>query len=197
MILILEGLQIKSLYRPLVLPKKLVDVHKRLYGQFLQIDRVCHNLRLNDMLTSEQEDRFWVHYTFLSSYVHSTRKGLRRTSNLRQPVERDNVSNEAFRNLILGYVANLQSLYIGILIDYFKEKNPAAELSHYERHIVELEPASNYFWFIYNSPTPFDVEQSEYQKEWLRLQRLPVPDGVLYYSDPIERAGKMLNQSSV
>jgi len=50
-----------------------------------------------------------------------------------------------------------------------------------------LEEATRDFWFIFNEPSTLDKQGSELQKTNLRILGLPVPEGIIYYADPIER----------
>ncbi len=104
--------------------------------------------------------------------------------------------DRAFELLVLGYLAQFQSMYLGLLVNYFEEINPNSELEKYNSHVRQLESASSYFWFIYNNPSQSDIEESDIQKRWCIIQKLPVPSGVVYYPDPLERMRKIIGRSS-
>jgi len=149
-----------TLYRSRTTPKELVEIHKRLYGQFLNIRRICRNLRLNKLLTREEEDRFWVHYNFLSCYAHPTRKGLIDPENIIPSWPRRIRYDRAFELLVLGYLAQFQSMYLVLMVSFFEEVNPKSELEKYKNHVMRLESASSYFWFIYNNPSQSDIARA-------------------------------------
>lgn len=52
----------------------------------------------------------------------------------------------------------------------------------------QLEEATKDFWFIFEEPTQFDIEESENQKMLARVSGKEVTkDLVIYYANPLER----------
>jgi hypothetical protein len=165
--------------------ERIAEMHKHWYSHYLCIDRIEKNLVLNSLLTEEQHDRFLVHYNFLSAFVHPTRKGLPASDPFRY-----SGSSEVrldLERLVLSYVVQFQAMLIRLLVEYFQQKDASLDLSRYLEGAKVLDNAAKDFWFIWNEPTELDIEESEMKKKWMRLEQTPVPEGVLYYADPVER----------
>ena len=169
----------------------IVETHRYLYSQFLNIDKIASNIKLNNLLSSEQLDRFWVHYNYLSSFTHPTKRGLLATDAMEYSSESGR-KDRFFETLILMYAAHFQAMLIRLMAAYFSDRNKFTDLSVYIKQAEKLEEASKDFWFIYNNPTEFDIDESEMQKKWKEVQHMQVPSGVLYYSDPYERLKRIL-----
>lgn len=177
--------ELKTLYRRGPSYDKIIEKHEHLHSQFLYIDRIEDNLKRNDLLTEEQSDRFRVHYNFLSSFTHPTRRGVRVTDSKRLSSGRS--TKEAVERVILSYAAHFEAMLIRLMVDYFKRENPVVDFSVYLECAAELENGANSFWFIYNQPVPADIEASEARKKGMKTEGVDIPEGVLYYSDPILR----------
>jgi len=172
----------------------IVDKHKHLYSHFLSIDRIATNLSLNDLLTQEQLDRFWVHYNYLSAYTHPTTRGVESMDSFTYSMPAYGRTDSVAELVVLCYVAHFQVMLIELITTFFSEKNPKASLSAYQSQAEKLKNIVAEFWFIYNDPTPFDVTQSDLTKSWIKMRSLPVPSGVLYYTDPIDRMRRISAQ---
>jgi len=169
----------------------LVEHQKRLYNQYMYVDKMANNLLLNHLLTEEQLERFKVHYNFLSSFTHPTRRGL--LGGITSAVYCEDIryrKNEVDEELVLDYLAHFEAMTIRLLAQYFTDRL-SADLSSYVDQATKLEDDARDFWFIYNEPTEFDVKRSETEKAYMTMQKLAVPDKVLYYADPLERTEKI------
>jgi hypothetical protein len=162
----------------------IVDKHRHFYSHFLNIRKIASNLELNNLLSKEELDRFWVHYNYLSYFTHPTNRGLLGIDGFKAQTAKHDSALEA---LGLRYSAHFQAMLLKLLSDYFSEKNTFPDLSSYVKQAEKMETLASDFWFIYNKPTQIDVEQSDMQKAWMKMQGLEVPEGLLYYSDPYER----------
>jgi len=182
---------LQTIYKPGSKYKQIAEKHKRFYSQYLNINKIADNLELNGLLSQEQLERFWVHYNFLSSFAHPTRRGLLELELKHYPASEPQ-TRKAIEELVLGYVAHFQAMFLRLVVDYFADKNPAADLSSYASYSKELEACARKFWFIYNEPTDIDIANSRIQKEWMKIEGLRVPDGVLYYGDPIDRMKRVI-----
>ena len=165
----------------------IVERHKHLYSHFLNIRKIATNLKLNNLLSDEQLDRFWVHYNYLSYFVHPTRRGLLGMDGFQYTVQRSAKDDPVMEALILRYLAHFQIMHLRLLVGYFSEKNTLIECAKYVGQADKLQSLTNDFWFIYNDPTRTDLKLSEVRKRWMEMQGLPVPEGTVYYSDPYER----------
>jgi hypothetical protein len=143
---------------------------KMIYNQYFYVPHLVRNLRMNGFLDDEQSDRFEVHYSFLSTFVHPTKLGTVRISNTtyRHPYTPEIMRLVRYK-LVLLYVCKLESMLLQSLIRYFLGINPKADFHEFEAKVKLLENATRDFWFIYDSPTTFDVEQSESIKKVLLL----------------------------
>lgn len=164
----------------------IVERHKHLYSHFLNIRKIATNLRLNNLISDEQLDRFWVHYKYLSCFVHPTRRGLLGTDGFQYSIEKTAKHDPVMEALILRYLAHFQIMHLRLLVGYFSERNTFAEFAKCVSQTEKLQALAN-DWFIYNEPTRTDLQLSGVRKKWLEMQGLPVPEGPLYYSDPYER----------
>jgi hypothetical protein len=180
-----------TIYEPGSQYKQIAEKHKHIYSQYLNINKIADNLELNGLLGQEQLERFWVHYNFLSSFAHPTRRGLLELE-LKHYLASEPQTRKAIEELILSYVAHFQAMFLRLVVGYFGKKNAAADLSTYTSYAQELERCARKFWFIYNDPTEVDIVDSRVQKEWMKMEGLPVPDGVLYYSNPIDRMKRVI-----
>lgn len=170
--------------------EKVIEKHRHLYSQFLNIRKIKNNLVLNNLLSREELDRLKVHYNFFSSFTHPTRKGISIQDHYLLHSE---TKNEAVERLLLTYVAHFQAMLLRLIVGYFIVKNPECELSTYINRAQELERAAEDLWFIYNDPTSFDTEQSKIRKKSMEIMKVQTREGTLYYSDPIERMKQILS----
>jgi len=148
---------------------------RELYNQYFYIKTLERNLKLNGFLNEEQLDRFIVHYSFLSMYVHPIKPGTPRVNRQSYmhpytPAVIERCSNE----LVLLYVCKFQSMLLQTLIGFFRSVNPQLDTGKYRDQIKELDAVTKDLWFIYDEPTEFDRKRSE-------------KDKVLYYKNPLKR----------
>ncbi len=178
--------ELPTLYKPGREFEKVVERHKHLYSQYLYVEKIADNLLLNNLLTKEQLDRFWVHYNFLSSFTHPTRRGVLDIQSMTYSAEVSDRRNQIHEELLLHYLAHFEAMLIILVAGFFTE-TISADLKVYLEQAKKLEDHSKDFWFIYNEPISYDLIRSETSKRYMRMQGTPVPDGVLYYHDPFER----------
>ena len=168
-----------------------VKLHKRLYSQFLFIERVVKNLGLNDLLSEEQEDRFRVHYNFLSSYAHPTKNQPVGHSFLNYSMSAAERQDSILEELVLMYVGRMQSLLLQLLLDHFRKVNPNSELRVFEEQVTRLDESTRDLWFVFDQPTLFDIAESDMKKRWMRTVGQKAPNTVVYYENPADRLRKM------
>ena len=164
---------------------------KILYHQYFYIDNIVRNLKLNNLLSDEQADRFRVHYNFLSTFVHTTKPGNFRRYQKQFPgsltpeeVER------AYVELIPSYVIKLEAILLETVANYFSNVNPQAKakLIKYLDRVQRLNSCLDDFWFIYDNPTDFDQAASDGLKKELQRNGCPdIPEGIIYYRNPLTR----------
>jgi hypothetical protein len=167
--------------------------HKHLYSQYLYIKKIFDNLRLNELITRDQGDRFWVHYNFLSSFAHPTRWALLNYS----PWTDVNAPEPVLQTLVMYYVAQFEAKLIRTVTEFFSHANRSADFSGSIALAEKLEQATKDFWFIFNEPSDLDKRESELQKTNLRILGLPVPKGTIYYTDPIERIKAVVGKENL
>jgi len=162
---------------------------KIIYHNYFYTSNIEENLKLNGLLDDEQQDRFQVHYNFLSMFVHPTKPGTPRESNKRFAYPyTPRVMGPAREELILLYVCKFQSLLLQSLAKFFEGANPKSNLGKYRAQVQRLEDATKDFWFIYDDPTSFDKSRSKYLKEVATDLGYTVdPDKILYYRNPLKR----------
>jgi len=162
---------------------------KILYHQYFYIDNIVRNLKLNELLSDEQADRFMVHYNFLSTFVHTTKPGNFRRYQKQFPgfltpeeVER------AYNELIPSYALKLESILLETVASYFTVANPQAKLQKYLEQARQLHASLDDFWFVYDNPTDFDKHVSDGLKRELALKGCAnIPAGIIYYRNPLTR----------
>ena len=94
--------------------------------------------------------------------------------------------------LILLYICKLQSLLIHSLVDFFTKVNPSADFNRYISQEKELETATKDLWFVYDTPTSFDKNESDNIKNWARSFGHEVDkSAIIYYRNPLERLLKL------
>jgi len=167
---------------------------KRLYHTYFYIDSVLRNLQINKLITDEQKDRIIVHYNFLSSFTHTTLKGLRavKIGGWNYVDFSEKRFDPILSELLLLYVVSLLQMYLSAILTFFKERKTGDWYIKYETMVNQLNEANKDFWFIFNQPTEFDVKVSDEKKGWLKVEkRLVDEDVVLYYDDPIDRLSRI------
>lgn len=150
------------------LTEEKIREQKVLYHQYFYIDNIVKNLTLNNLLNNEQADRFTVHYSFLSTFVHTTKPGNFRRYQKQYPGNLPpGEVEQAYNELILSYVCKLESLLLEMIASYFASVNSSARSQKYLDHVEKLNAAIDDFWFIYNDPTDFDRNASDGLKKEL------------------------------
>ena len=109
--------------------------------------------------TRDQGDGFWVHYNFLSSFGHPTRRALLNYS----PYTDGKAPELALETLVLDYVGQFEAMLIRIVTEFFSRVNRSADFSRYASLAEKLEEATKDFWFIFNEASNLDKEESERQ----------------------------------
>ena len=99
--------------------------------------------------------------------------------------------------LVLYYVAQFEAMLIRIVAEFFSQANRSADFSGSVALAEKLEEATKDFWFIFNEPSALDEQESELQKTNLRILGLPVPEGTIYYIDPIERIKAVVGKENL
>ena len=177
---------------------KEIRKQKRLYHQYVNVQYIVKNLVLNELLSEEQDDRFWVHYNFLSTFVHTTKQGNWRLYQISYPgYLPPEKLKEGYKELIQIYICRLQHLFIETMVDYFMKINPKANFTNYKKQSKKLKDVTYDFWFIYNDPTNFDIKRSENLKKTLKMIGRDVEtEGILYYRNPVKRLLELRGSST-
>jgi len=189
-----------------VAPRKLQSALDRdyglLYSHFLTFDRVLYNLCLNGVLNKKLVTRVLVHYSFLSSFSHSTSESLglmstratARTSSGGLSPRYDYYLSE----LALLYVCHLLSMHLQHAMFYLRWRSIKLKNTRrtYRPLCRRVERDFGYFWFIFNRPHQYDRYAHANRKCDYRRQMLYRPEGirlgdVRYYDDPLYRLKQM------
>lgn len=177
-----------------LIPKELVRKQKTLYNEYVYMDHVYRNLELNGLIDGQQRDRLIVHYNFLSLFVHPSLLGLRATDIRSYWLDREDEGKKTeLTTLVLLYVLKFEQEIIDVTAGFFKRENPNASLGKYTARADELRRATSDFWFVWDEPTELDKSKSDYYKGLLKMDGKPVPDGTMYYNDPIGRVSELLS----
>lgn len=196
--------------------RSIQKMHEEIYHHVFYFDSIIKNLKDNEIINDEQKDRIIVHYNFLSSFTHPTKNMINtfgdpsiiytKESENKIIIDREHgniTKNEIYSkyeyNLIeeqiILYVCKLQMLLISLILDFFVKKSINPDWSKkYSALVKQLEDATIYFWFIFEEPTEFDINESNMQKMWANGKVKEVPeDLVIYYTNPLERLKKLRN----
>jgi len=181
---------------PLVSPNsQVIDLQKTLYHNFFYIESIFRNLRLNELIDSEQLNRIRVHYNFLSSYVHVAMANLAIWKDVTEYSNQKSYDDEIYDKLIFLYVAKLFHLYLKVYVNGYQHENSnSAVLAKYEENIENLECLSKDLWFFDNEPSEYDIRNSEYLKQISKVMGKASPADLVYYDNPLERMKALLNQ---
>jgi hypothetical protein len=183
--------------------------HEKIYHHVFYIDSIIKNLKNNNLINAEQEDRIRVHYSFLSSFTHPTKniisyfgdprivytKGVEEKITIGENGITKNYiyskyEKKIIEEQILLYICKLHMLFISLVIDFFEPLSSNSNWSKkYSIFTRQLEEATRDFWFIFDNPTEFDIYDSEMRKTRLNeKQKTKIPkDLILYYTNPLER----------
>ena len=162
------------------LAKQSKKYHKDLYNEFLKFVKVREALRLNNLVTQEENERIQVHYNFLSNFTHLTYEGIHRIFGPTEPPGRIDVLDEIYvynhylSELSLLYTLRINRLFLKSLTECFKSKYTVRDLANYEAFCKQVETRYEYFWFIFNDPSDYDkLEYEARQKEQLNRGKPP------------------------
>lgn len=196
--------------------KSIQKKHKKIYHHVFYIDSIIGNLKDNKLINITQKDRILVHYNFLSSFTHPTKnlinsfgdprivyaKGVEEkiTISKEHGITKDYIYSKYDKKIIeeqiLLYMCKLQMLFISLILDFFKPLSSNSNWSEkYSVLVKQLDDATKDFWFIFDDPTKFDIDDSELRKTWLNGEQKEKirKDLVVYYTNPLERLTKFKN----
>lgn len=173
----------------------LKNIHTEIYHHVFFFDNIIKNLHRNKLVDNFQKDRITVHYCFLSSFTHPTRRIIQEFGN---PINKylKKTIDEVIEELIMIYIVKLQSLFIELMLDYYNELLTEKDcMTKYHLLVKDMKQCSNYFWFIFDEPTEYDKAISEQEKKVLKRIRPETYDGIkditIYYGNPLERLKNM------
>jgi len=166
-----------------------IQEQKRIYSDHFHISGLIKNLRVNGMISKIQRTRVIVHYSYLSSFTHPTRKAIDFEEELRST----NARPGDVERLILLYVAKLHQLFLSSIVDFYSEVNPKSQLAAEKLVVARLKTATQDLWFTWDEPTEFDKFDSEGRKEAVRYMTKQTvdPDLILYYANPLKRLASL------
>ena len=195
--------------------KSIKKEHEKIYHNVFYINSIIKNLKNNQLINDEQEDRIRVHYNFLSSFTHPTKniisyfgdprivftKGVEEKITIGENGISINYiyskyDKKIIEEQILLYICKLQMLFISLFLDFFELLSSNSNWSKkYFIFTKQLDELTRDFWFIFDNPTEFDIHDSEMQITWLNEeQKSKIPkDLVLYYTNPLERLTNLKN----
>jgi hypothetical protein len=173
----------------LEISKREQEEQKKLYHYYIYVESLIKNLRLNNIISAEQEDRVVVHYNYLSSFTHPSKRSLDFSEEMRTT----GALPEDVEQLLLLYICKFDELFLSAVTEFFSKVNEKAQLSAYEAQIKQLHIATREFWFLFEDPLASDFYYSDMAKEMVKMMKnkLPDPKVVLYYKNPLERLVKM------
>jgi len=173
---------------------ELLKQQKMIYNQYFYVPHIERNLKINNLVDDEQQDRFDVHYSFLSMFVHPTKPGIvRREKTTHMLPYTPKVMKFVRRSLILFYVCKLQSMLLQTLVQYFQKINTKKDFKPFEEQVKIRQEATKEFWFIFDEPTEFDLKQSEnIRKTVASVGNVKPTEAIVYYRDPSKRLADYL-----
>jgi hypothetical protein len=156
---------------------------EKIYETYFGFENNLKACVLNGLITEEEKIHAKVHYNFLSGFTHLTHLGF----NLTQSFDWTRNKHYLFE-LNLLYVTALLKLYLLLLADFFSKTNHEVKNAD-ELHsfLNEISRKYDYFWFIFNGPTEYDIWSYETVKEMRRREGKPVDETVPYCRDPFKR----------
>lgn len=155
----------------------------QLYHHYIYIEAIVKNLLLNELVTETQTEYIFVHYNYLSSFLHPSKRAFSSSSYFQQ---HQNSDGDYVTWQILLYVCQIQLSFFRSIVNKVKRDDSKANTKKYEDYISKIDSATSYFWFIDNGPTQQDIDESNQKKIWVDEKRKGDPT-VVYYVDPIER----------
>ncbi|MDD2666347.1 MAG: DUF5677 domain-containing protein [Methanocellales archaeon] len=173
--------------------------YKRLYRDFIKFDKVREALKLNNLISVEEDNATQVHYNFLSNFTHITNEGLhkifwqrRRNIGSYSVSIIDNLSELYFYDhylseLCLLYVLKINQYYLRSLVDYFANRYEIKDLAKFEDYFAKLNRYYDYFWFIFEKHWKYDEWDYETIKASHQRKGIKPDEKIPYYRDPLQR----------
>jgi hypothetical protein len=159
---------------------------------FSDVYRKLHANVLNDFINEEQKIRAIVHYNFLSSFTHLTRKSidrLRKIVNSYSIYDRANRARHIFIELNLLYAISILRYLLLFYIKFFS--NTEHKIIGKDELVTfseEIGKKYDYFWFIFNNYDEYDLWRYKTSKEYhRRVKGKTLDQKVPYYRDPYDR----------
>lgn len=176
------------------------------HGHFT-FEKLRESLDLNHLLRPRLGVQMYVHYYFLSAFVHGVQKAYERVFSPNIPSKVGDFNHYA-SELALLYVVAIAAAELEVF-GRMAKRPPRLRLLEWpavEAEVATARAASSYFWFLSGEPTMYDrIQQVHSRKPILvggrpskRLRVDPAslrPSRVKYYADPLDRI-KDLHQSS-
>jgi len=157
--------------------------HQYLYNYYLKPQNLIECSILNNIISEERKERFYVHYNFLSGFSHLTQKGYDLTH------EHGWDKNPHYlKELSLLYIIKLSCYYLSLLLKYFKRvKIKIKNEENFTEQINNIDLLFSYFWFIYNEHSDFDEYMYKTSKTYYKRRGKDLDDIIPYYKNPYER----------
>jgi hypothetical protein len=178
--------KIKSIALKDLFPEHLIkwqQTHAYIYNMYLGFENVLNACILNGFINKEQKNRVKVHYNFLSSFTHLTKKCFDFTNSFELRRNRHYLIE-----LNLLYILRILRLYLLLMIDFFSNTNhKICDIKRFLNHIDKIGNKYDYFWFIFNQPTEYDFWRYQTSKEFHAKRGEFLDEMVPYYKDPLER----------
>lgn len=175
--------------------------NQAVYGTFLKWSSILWNLQLSDLVTQTELLQLQVHYTFLSAFAHATNK---RRDSTGQGRPGGPPADHVLSELILLYACAIAIAELRAWGAFFERRPAMLEplATDVQHRIAAATRTIDYFWFLGGTPQPFDFYQEanrrsheNYQQGGVGRSRVDPTDiptaDVTYYSNPIERLGRM------
>jgi hypothetical protein len=165
------------------------QIHKFFFG----FDSIRDNLKLNGLISEEQEEKILVHYNFLSGVVHNGKNNIdfwlhRDTHYIITPMPDQKIEPEILSELVLLYTAKMFHLYLDLFVKFYAGNNIKFDGSKYDQDLKDLENISKDLWFFDNQPTQYDLESSKKRKAIAFATGHTQQTGSdLYYKNPYQR----------
>lgn len=168
--------------------------HRNIKNNFLDIGSLLEFFRINKFTTSRQSKAIFVHYSYLSKFIHPTVQGYETISRGQTRAyynSSDEINKYDFFHelLILLYATFLSAHFIELQIQYFGNqpdlKLDKAYKNEVKKRIKIINGDYSFFWFIYNEPYIYDIYQYKIKKgagrQYNSTPKIP------YYVNPLAR----------
>jgi len=174
--------------------KENVLTHSLLYTKYIRIEAIIKNLHLNKLITEIQEDYVRIHYNFLSNFVHPTKEAFQFKKSNTLGFYSSDVPAEIVQEQILLYICRIQFHLLKILLERIDTYNPKAKIQNYKEFMHILDQETDYFWFMDNNPSKYDIVVSEQRKKMAeRFTGKEIDEVVMYYENPLQRLHNLKN----